>query len=263
MFHSHRAVRATPPAVALAALIAGVAPLAAQSHDLSAQGPDETRLFTAPSGRGLSTGEIQLTATGFWTPFIDRVAVPRTLTPRPHLAVGVAEWMSVHGGYFFDRLPADGTPPIEHDGVAYAGVEVWVEEARRSYSMGAQVNLPLRNDLDRTLGSVVFHGLVRLGDPERSLTLGGGWTGVPQPSGAAWEGAPFWVAGGQWRVHRHVRLLTENSLHDRALRTISGLRVGVHAVSVDLAAACGSVIGGGEGAGCHAPIVNLATRFTM
>jgi hypothetical protein len=236
------------------------APAAVGAAALPEWRPDDSRLFGIPSGRGLRGGDVHAAATGLWTAF----TVPRSpgvYTPRPSLALGLADWLAVHGGYYFEREPRDPRFPVHHHGIAFAGAEVSAGADRRGIAIGGQLNFPQGNEFGRRISESVAYGMGYFGGEERALTVGLGWRGYPIVSRPGWEGSGFALVGGHWEVHPNVRLVSETTLMGVAfLQTTNGVRFGIDDLSLDASATCGLNYGGSR---CRYPVLNASYRTNL
>ena len=143
--------------------------------------PNHTRLFFAPTGRGLRAGQGYFSSYELFFPF---------------LAFGVTDFLTLAGGVsvfpgtesqFYFLAPRVNLPPMERLGVA-AGV------------------LYINSTASTGEGVGVTYGVGTYGSENSALTVGLGW-GF---SGGTYADKPILVLGGEARLSKYVKLITEN-----------------------------------------------------
>ena len=200
--------------------------------------PNGTRLFFTSTGRALGKGEGYISTYLFVFPFV---------------AYGVTDRFTIAGG----------TPIIPGSiGKAYYLAPKFTirEKERSSYAIGA-LSFGLTEDVsDGTYG--LLYGVGTWGNRDNAFTAGAGW-------GYRWGGgnssvanAPVMVLGGETRVSRRVKLVTENWIY-----TGSGANGGIFSggfrfIGDRLSADFGMIGGAGDGdLACCLPIVNFVWNF--
>jgi hypothetical protein len=150
--------------------------------------PNTTRLFFGPTGRTLRAGEGYLGAFELVLPF---------------LSYGITDWLTVAGG----------TPIIPEviGRVVYLAPKVQlVQTERATFSTGvlAFFNLADDDEFDETEVVGIGYGAGTWGSRDNSVSLGAGWAFA----GTDVENRPAFMLGGEARMSRRAKLITENYL---------------------------------------------------
>jgi hypothetical protein len=198
--------------------------------------PNLTRLFFSPTGRALRKGEGYISAFYLFLPFV---------------AYGVTDRFTMAGG----------TPilPGAIGRVMYLAPKYTVFEAPRSSFAVGGIGFFAPESLDE--GSFgILYGVSTFGSRDRAVSLGAGWgyfTGDEIGSGTSSE--PVFVLGGEQRITRRVKLITENwlAVNPGVDGVWSG---GFRFIGDRLSADLGFLGFIGEG-GCCAPMVNFVWAF--
>lgn len=198
------------PALLATLLVAGAAsPLAAQSAAPPAPSadPNPTRLFFGPTARPLARGAVYLGVYEVVIPFVQ---------------VGVTDRISVGGGTPLvfgggGQRPFWFTPKV-----------TVVARERTQASVGV---MHIANVDGDSLG--IGYGVVTVGTRDSAITIGGGLAysryGDTSP--------PIVMVGGEHRVHRNVKLVSENYVTDGGGIASAGVRFMSGKLSADLALA--------------------------
>ncbi len=166
--------------------------------------PNPTRLFFGPTGRPLERGDVYLGVYEIFIPFVQ---------------VGITDRFSIGAG----------TPLIFGGG---GGRPFWltpkftvVARPRTQVAVGAMHMMNIDGD---TLG--VGYGALTQGTRDTALTVGVGYAYAEfEDSGAA-----VVMIGGEHRVHRHVKLVTENYIFPEGGIASAGVRFMTERLSADL-----------------------------
>ncbi len=166
--------------------------------------PNPTRLFFGPTGRPLKRGDVYL---GVYEVFI------------PFVQVGVTDRFSIGGG----------TPLVFGGG---GDRPFWltpkftvVARPRTQVAVGAMHMLNIDGD---SLG-IVYSALTQ-GTRDSALTVGVGYAYARYED----NGAPVVMVGGEHRVHRHVKLVSENYVFESGGIASAGVRFMTGRLSADL-----------------------------
>jgi hypothetical protein len=190
--------------------------------------PNGTRLFYGPTARSLPAGKVYLGAYGGLLPF---------------LQVGVTNRLSIGGGTpilfgmeDFDR-PFWITPKLQV-----------LDTGRTQVALGAFHAF----DTDGNAGGVAY-GVVTTGHQDASFTAGAGMT-------YAVDGGRIGVVmvGGDKRIGRHVKLITENYIWQGGSGVVTG---GFRFFGEHLSADLGMTMPFGTGHTYLFPVVNFAYAF--
>jgi hypothetical protein len=200
--------------------------------------PNGTRLFFTSTGRALGKGEGYVSVYELFIPFV---------------AYGVTDRFTIAGG----------TPIVPGAiGRAFylAPKFTLVETERSAYAIGA-LSFALTEEIsDGTVG--LLYGVGTWGDRDNAVTFGAGWGYVWGRGASSLSSAPVIVLGGERRVSRRVKLVTENWMY-----TGSGANGGVFSggfrfIGDRLSADLGALGGAGEGSvACCFPMVNFVWNF--
>jgi hypothetical protein len=206
--------------------------------------PNRTRLFFSPTGRSLAAGDGYF---GVYELFI------------PFVAYGITDRIIIAGGSpFYLAFLGDVTPPL------YLGPKVQVvDRPNLQGSVGALTVLVPDGDDGGEFGSDdddifgIAYGVGTFGGPDRAVTAGIGWGYV----GSDLSSEPVVMLGGETRVSRSIKLLTENVLvpgGDSGLLYSAGIRFFGERLSAD--AGLVGFVGDGD-SGCCFPLVNFVYNF--
>ena len=200
--------------------------------------PNHTRLFFSSTARPLGKGEGYISSFMLFFPFV---------------AYGVTERFTLAGG-----------TPILPGAIGklfyLAPKYTLVQKPKSSFAAGA-LGFVSTGQIDE--GSVgIVYGVGTWGSREAAITAGAGWGYSAGNSGSGLSNDPIFVVGGEKRVSRRVKLITENwffvgSGASGALVS-GGLRFIGDRLAADLA--IGGFSTGGNGA-CCMPIVNFVYNF--
>ncbi len=166
--------------------------------------PNPTRLFFGPTGRPLKRGDVYLGVYEVVVPFVQ---------------VGLTDRISIGGGtpLLFGgggERPFWFTPKV-----------TVVSRAHTQVALGAMHMLNIDGD---NLG--VAYGALTQGSRDSALTLGVGYAYVRVDN----SGAPVVMLGGEHRVHRHVKFVTENYVFEGGGIASAGVRFMTGRLSADL-----------------------------
>lgn len=199
--------------------------------------PNLTRLFFTSTARPLARGEGYVSSYFLFFPFV---------------AYGVTDRITIAGG----------TPIIPGllGELFYVAPKVTVVNRERfAFALGA-LGFFAPEVLDE--GSIgIVYGAATVGRPDAAVTLGAGWGYAATDVGSGFSNQPVFVLGGERRISRRVKLITENwfGVNDG----LSGLAsAGVRFIGDRLSADLG--LGGAIGAedfGCCVPLVNFVWTF--
>jgi hypothetical protein len=200
--------------------------------------PNPTRLFFTSTARPLPQGEGYVASYLLFLPFV---------------AYGVT-----------DRFTLAGGTPILPDVIGrvyYLAPKLTLLERERSaFAIGG---LGFINAAESDEGSVgIVYGVGTFGSREAAFTVGAGWGYATDGSSSGLSNDPVFVVGGETRVSRRVKLITENWLFfggDGGGGLVSG---GVRFIGDRLSADLGVAGAVGEsGGGCCVPLVNFVYSF--
>jgi hypothetical protein len=213
--------------------------------------PNSTRLFFGPTGRALRQGDGYVGAFELFLPFV---------------AVGLTDWITI----------AAGTPIIPEviGRVAYLAPRIQVvrtERVQLSSGVLAFVDLTDEGGEDpNTLG--ILYGAGTFGTRDHALSVGAGWGFF----GSDIESRPAFMLGGEARLNRRVKLISENYLvsyrterYDYPTGTyrddteyLGLMGAGIRIFGERLAGDLGLGFGVGEADfGCCLPLVNFVYNF--
>jgi hypothetical protein len=189
--------------------------------------PNSSRLFFTSTGRSLPAGQ------GY---------VGTYLIVLPFVAVGVTDRVTL----------AAGAPVLigEFEPFYLAPKIQLLRQPSATFSVGTLVFF----FNDENVG--IAYGVGTFGSPDRALTAGLGWG----YSGTDFTSEPVALLGGETRVSRRVKLITENYVLPEAVGVIfsGGLRFIGTRFATDVAVAG---IATGDEAGCCVPLVNFSYTF--
>jgi hypothetical protein len=213
--------------------------------------PNSTRLFFGPTGRALRQGDGYVGAFELFLPFV---------------AVGINDWITI----------AAGTPIIPEviGRVVYLAPRVQVvrtERVQLSTGMLAFVDLTDSGGSDPNTFGILF-GAGTFGTRDHALSVGAGWGFA----GSDVDGRPAFMLGGETRLNRRVKLITENyvvSFRDdewdpqtnsyrEGTSHLGLIGAGIRIFGERLAGDLGLGMGVGEDEiGCCIPLVNFVYNF--
>jgi len=166
--------------------------------------PNPTRLFFGPTGRPLKRGDVYLGVYEIFIPFVQ---------------VGITDRFSIGGG----------TPLVFGGG---GDRPFWltpkytvIARPKTQVAVGAMHMMNIDGD---SLG--VAYGAFTQGTRDTALTIGVGYAYEEFED----SGAPVVMIGGEHRVHRHVKLVTENYIFEEGGIASAGVRFMTGRLSADL-----------------------------
>lgn len=207
------------------------------SGEVWPQDPNRTRLFFTSTARPLAQGEGYVSSYFLFFPFV---------------AYGVTDRLTIAGG----------TPIIPGliGEIFYLAPKLTVVDRERfSFALGA-LGFFAPEVLDE--GSIgIAYGAATVGRDDAAVTLGAGWGYAATDEDSGFSSQPVFVLGGERRISRRVKLITENwfGVNDGVSGFASG---GVRFIGDRLSADLG--LGGMIGAddvGCCLPLVNFVWTF--
>lgn len=197
--------------------------------------PNYTRLFFTSTGRALRKGEGYVASFYLFLPFV---------------AYGVTDRFTMAGG----------TPilPGAIGRVIYLAPKYTVfESPRNSFAVGG-IGLFVPESIDEgSLG--ILYGVSTYGTRDQAVSVGAGWGYFMGDEGSGTSNEPVFVLGGEQRISRRVKLITENwfAVNPGVEGVWSG---GFRFIGDRLSADLGFIGFIGEG-GCCAPLVNFVWAF--
>ena len=192
--------------------------------------PNPTRLFFAPTGRSLKRGESYFGVYEILLPFVQ---------------YGITDRLSIGGGtplvFGSNDLPFWVTPKVQ------------IYKARSTeVSLGV---LHFFNVGDYNLG--IAYGVVTTGSADSAVTVGAGYAYERSGEDGDDGGSPLVMVGGERRVSRRIKLVTENYVFNDGGLVSGGVRFLGERLSVDL----GLVSPIGVGEFVAVPIINFVWKF--
>ena len=172
--------------------------------------PNATRLFFGPTGRGLAAGSGYVGVYELFMPFVQ---------------VGVTNRISVGGGtpLFFGgdtSHPFWFTPKVQ----VYTGTSAEV-------AVGVMHITAFDDDEDYSVG--IAYGVSTFGTSDRSITVGAGWGYTYEDDDSG--GGAMGMVGGEYRVSRRLKVITENYVFENGGILSLGVRFIGDRLSADLA----------------------------
>jgi hypothetical protein len=200
--------------------------------------PNGTRLFFTATGRALGRGEGYVSTYFLFFPFV---------------AYGVTDHFTIAGG----------TPilPGAIGRAFYLAPKFTVRETTRSsYAVGA-LSFALTEDIaEGTFG--LLYGVGTWGDRDNAFTAGAGWGYSWGKKSSSVSSSPVVVLGGETRVGRRVKLVTENWLFTGSDANGGLFSGGFRFIGDRLSSDLGLIGGAGTGAvACCLPMVNFVWNF--
>jgi hypothetical protein len=166
--------------------------------------PNPTRLFFGPTGRPIKRGDVYLGVYEIFIPFVQ---------------VGITDRLSIGGG----------TPLIFGGGSErpfwFTPKYTVIARPTTQVAVGAMHMMNIDGD---SLG--VAYGAMTKGSRDTALTVGVGYAYEQFED----SGAPVVMIGGEHRVHRHVKLVTENYVFREGGIASAGVRFMTGRLSADL-----------------------------
>jgi hypothetical protein len=166
--------------------------------------PNPTRLFFGPTGRPLKRGDVYLGVYEIFIPFVQ---------------VGITDRFSIGGG----------TPLVFGGGSDrpfwFTPKYTVIARPRTQVAVGAMHIMNIDGD---SLG--VAYGALTQGTRDTAFTIGAGYAYEQFED----SGAPVMMIGGEHRVHRHVKLVTENYVFREGGIASAGVRFMSGRLSADL-----------------------------
>lgn len=196
--------------------------------------PNLSRLFFSPTGRTLPKGEGYVSAYFLLLPFV---------------GYGVTDWLTLAGG----------TPilPGLIGEVFYVAPKIRLAQyGKTSVSAGALSFFVTRAVDEGNAG--ILYGVGTYGGRDHAITLGAGWFYAQGDGYADTSDEPVLLIGGERRISRRVKLVTENwvSVDPGVNGVVSG---GFRFIGERLSADLG--FAGALGGACCAPLVNFSWGF--
>lgn len=208
-------------------------------NEFWAEDPNGTRLLFTSTGRSLGKGEGYVSAYFLFFPFV---------------AYGVTDRFTIAGG----------TPVIPGliGNVFYVAPKLTVvETTHASYAIGALSFAVTEAVSDGTFG--LLYGVGTWGNRDNAFTAGAGWGYRWGGASSELSSAPLIVLGGETRVGRRVKLVTENWFYTGSGANGGIISGGVRFIGDRLSSDLGllGVFGGGGSLGCCLPTVNFVWNF--
>ncbi len=207
-------------------------------NEFWAEDPNGTRLLFTSTGRALGKGEGYVSAYYIFLPFV---------------AYGVTDRFTIAGG-----TPI--VPGLIGRAFYLAPKFTIAESERAAYSVGA-ITFALTNDIDAgTVG--LAYGVGTWGNRDNAFTAGLGWGYYWGSGGSDVTSAPVLVVGGERRISRRVKLVTENWVYTGAVDNGGLFSGGFRFIGDRLTSDLGLIGGIGTGsAGCCIPSVNFVWNY--
>lgn len=207
--------------------------------DFWREDPNRTRLLLlAPTGRSLRAGEGYVSA--FWVAF-------------PFVAYGISDYFTIAGGtpiipdvigrvvYLAPKLRVVSTPTVD----AAVGV----------------LALFATEDLDSGSAGIMY-GVGTFGNADRSVSAGAGWAFAIGGRDGWISDEPLLMLGGEYRVARSVKLLSENYfvLGESGSLVSGGIRLFGERLSADFG--IGAIVARGTSGVPWFPLLNFVYNFS-
>lgn len=205
------------------------------SGEVWVEDPNGSRLFFTSTGRPLSKGEGYISS--FWLFF-------------PFVGYGVTDWFTIAGG----------TPifPGAFGEMFYIAPKITLlDRGKASLAVGA-LSFFVTEDIGEGNAGILY-SVGTYGSRDNAITLGAGWFYAQTDGYSDIANEPVFMVGGERRISRRVKLVTENWLS--ASSGIDGMMSGGFRFIGDrLSADLGFASLPGEG-GCCLPLVNFVWSF--
>lgn len=207
-------------------------------NEFWAEDPNGTRLLFTSTGRALGKGEGYVSTYYIFLPFV---------------AYGVTDRLTIAGG-----TPI--LPGVIGRAFYLAPKYTIAESDRAAYSIGA-LTFALTEDVAAgTFG--LLYGVGTWGNRDNAFTAGLGWGYKWGSDGNDLSSAPVLVLGGETRVSRRVKLVTENWFYTGAIDKGGIVSGGFRFIGDRLTSDLGLIGGMGTGGvGCCVPSVNFVWNF--
>ncbi len=207
-------------------------------NEFWAEDPNGTRLLFTSTGRALGKGEGYVSTYYVFFPFV---------------AYGVTDRFTIAGG----------TPIVPGliGRAFYLAPKYTISESERAaYAIGA-LSFALTEDV--AAGTVgLLYGVGTWGNRDNAFTAGLGWGYSWGGDGGDLSGAPVLVLGGETRVSRRVKLVTENWFYTGAIDQGGIVSGGFRFIGDRLTSDLGLIGGVGTGGvGCCVPSVNFVWNY--
>ncbi len=195
--------------------------------------PNLTRLLFTSTARPLPKGEGYLSSFMLFFPFA---------------AYGVTDRFTIAGG-----------TPIVPEAIGrvlyFAPKYTVLQRPKADYAIG-MLGFIVPESIEGGSAGIVY-GVGTWGTPDRAITAGAGWGYFTDWSDANLSSNPVLVLGGEQRISRRVKLVTENwiPLSASSVLATAGVRFIGERISADLG------LGGFGEAGCCLPLVNFVYNF--
>jgi hypothetical protein len=190
--------------------------------------PNPTRLFFAPTGRSLKKGEAYFGVYEVIMPFVQ---------------VGVTDRFSIGGGT--PLIFGDFTHPF------------WVTPKLQIVNSGrteASVGVLHFFNIDHANVGIAY-GVITQGSADSAFTIGGGYAYARGDDHDG--GAPVLMVGGEHRVSKRIKLVTENYVFDGGGLASGGLRLFGEKLSADF-----GLVSPLDGDGFYLfPMINIVRKF--
>lgn len=202
-----------------------------------AEDPNSTRLFFTSTARPLKKGDGYVSSFMLFLPLV---------------AYGVTDRLTIAGG----------TPilPVAFGRMWYFAPKYTVSKRERSaFAVGA-LGFVLPEDFADNGSVGIMYGAGTWGSRDRAITAGAGWGYVWASGTSGVSNDPVIMLGGETRVSRRVKLITENWMFTSG-QTEGFVSGGVRFIGDRLSADLG--VGGftGTDGGCCFPLVNFVYNF--
>ncbi len=199
--------------------------------------PNHTRLLFTSTGRALGAGQGYVSAYFLFFPMV---------------AYGVTDRFTIAGG----------TPviPGAMGEIFYVAPKFTVSQRERSAVSVGALAFALPNESDAgTFG--MAYGVGTWGTRDRAFTAGAGWGFRWGGNQSSMSNAPVIVLGGETRVSRRVKFITENWVFTGGSDGASLVSGAVRFIGERLSSDFGVIGAAGSGVGCCFPMVNFVWNF--
>jgi hypothetical protein len=217
--------------------IASIAPLAGRlvNGDVWGEDPHATRLFFSPTARSIPQGEGYFGVYELFFPFV---------------SYGVTDRFTVSAG---TPIVPDYIGQIFYVAPKYEAIRL----PRASVAVGVLALFAPEEELDGSAG--LIYGVGTFGDLDNALTVGATVPFIATSDDSDIGNDPVFMLGGESRISRRTKLLSENYfVPDEGALISGGLRFFGERLSADFG--IGAALGGGENS-CCVPLVNFVYSF--